>query len=85
LEHSEVSQERAINNQQLDGKCADNELDKANMLKDYISTRFNVSLPPPSGPYMSAEHVDLQVGGNAGKSVGYRGGCYESLAIYRCF
>jgi len=59
MEHSEVSQERAINNQQLDGKCADNELDKANMLKDYISTHFSVSLPPPSGPHVSAEHQDL--------------------------
>jgi len=36
LEHSEVSQERAISNQQLDGKYADNELDKANVPKDYF-------------------------------------------------
>ena len=28
LEHSEVSQEKVISNQQLDGKCADNELEK---------------------------------------------------------
>jgi len=44
---------------QLDGKYADNELDKANVSKDYFSTCFNVSLPPLSGPYGSAEHLDL--------------------------
>jgi len=54
-----LRKEQLINNQQLDGKCADNELDKANMLKDYISTHFSVSLPPPSGPFVSAEHLDL--------------------------
>ena len=59
MEHSEVSQERAINNQQLDGKCADNELDKVNMLEDYFSTCFNVSLSSLSGPYESAEHLYL--------------------------
>ena len=59
MEHSEISQERAINNQQLDGKCADNQLDKVNLLEDYFSTCFSVSLSFLSGPYKSAEYLDL--------------------------
>ena len=41
---------------QLGDRCADNDLDKANMLNNHC---FNTSLPPLSGPFESAEHMDL--------------------------
>ena len=44
---------------QLGDRCADNDLDKANMLNNHFSNCFNTSLPPLSGPYESAEHLHL--------------------------
>ena len=41
---------------QLGDRCADNDLDKANMLNNHC---FNTSLPPLSGLFESAEHMDL--------------------------
>ena len=45
---------------QLGDRCADNDLDKANMLNNHFSNCFNTSLPP--GPYESAEHLHLLEG-----------------------
>ena len=45
--------------QQSDGTCADNELDKANMLNNYFSKRFTTSLPPLYGSFEPAEHLEL--------------------------
>ena len=42
-----------------DGKY---EFDKANMLNNYFSTCFNTSLPPLSGSYGTAEHLELLEG-----------------------
>lgn len=42
-----------------DGKY---EFDKANMLNNYFSTCFNTSLPPLSGSYETAEHLELLEG-----------------------
>ena len=47
---------------QLGDRCADNDLDKANMLNNHFSNCFNTSLPPLSGPYESAEHLHLLEG-----------------------
>ena len=44
---------------QPDGTCADNELDKANMLNNYFSKRFTTSLPHLHGSFESAEHLEL--------------------------
>ena len=39
--------------------CANNELDKANMLNNYFSKRFTTSLPPLYGSFESGEHLEL--------------------------
>ena len=46
----------------LGDRCADNDLDKANMSNNHFSNCFNTSLPPLSGPYESAEHLHLLEG-----------------------
>ena len=46
----------------LGEKYADNEFDKANMLNNYFSTCFSTSLPPLSGSYETAEHLELLEG-----------------------
>ena len=58
LEHSEVSQEKVISNQQLDGKCADNELEKKTCW-NIIILHVSIIIATPVWPYESAEHLDL--------------------------
>ena len=66
--------------------CADNELDKVNMLNNYYNNSkcFTTSLPPLNGSFESAEHLELPEGGPENLFV-YRGGGYMSSTINRCF
>ena len=60
---------------QSDGTCADNKLDNANMLNNYLSKHFTTSLPPLYRSFESAEHLELPEGG----PVMYRRGGYISV------